>query len=78
MPLELLLLLHGRRDFPRLRSGQASRLTIILLYFCTGGETPLDFARDRLLASLSFCFTSAREERLELPTPGFGDQCSTN
>ena len=21
---------------------------------------------------------SAREERLELPTPGFGDQCSTN
>ncbi len=20
----------------------------------------------------------AREERLELPTPGFGDQCSTN
>ena len=23
-------------------------------------------------------FTSAREERLELPTPGFGDRCSTN
>ncbi len=22
--------------------------------------------------------SSAREERLELPTPGFGDQCSTN
>ncbi len=23
-------------------------------------------------------FLFAREERLELPTPGFGDQCSTN
>ena len=23
-------------------------------------------------------FTSAREERLELPTLGFGDRCSTN
>ena len=23
-------------------------------------------------------FYIAREERLELPTPGFGDQCSTN
>ena len=23
-------------------------------------------------------FHLAREERLELPTPGFGDQCSTN
>ena len=23
-------------------------------------------------------FMSAREERLELPTPGFGDRCSTN
>ncbi len=23
-------------------------------------------------------FYFAREERLELPTPGFGDQCSTN
>ena len=23
-------------------------------------------------------FFLAREERLELPTPGFGDQCSTN
>tara|TARA_R110000782_G_scaffold94053_1_gene177704 strand:- start:339 stop:632 length:294 start_codon:yes stop_codon:yes gene_type:complete len=23
-------------------------------------------------------FIVAREERLELPTPGFGDQCSTN
>ncbi len=23
-------------------------------------------------------FQFAREERLELPTPGFGDQCSTN
>ena len=22
--------------------------------------------------------SAAREERLELPTPGFGDQCSTN
>ena len=23
-------------------------------------------------------FIFAREERLELPTPGFGDRCSTN
>ena len=27
---------------------------------------------------LGFPFYLAREERLELPTPGFGDQCSTN
>ena len=27
---------------------------------------------------LPFLFHYAREERLELPTPGFGDQCSTN
>ena len=28
--------------------------------------------------TLGFPFYLAREERLELPTPGFGDQCSTN
>ena len=27
---------------------------------------------------LNSIFWFAREERLELPTPGFGDQCSTN
>ena len=26
----------------------------------------------------ALAYPHAREERLELPTPGFGDQCSTN
>ena len=26
----------------------------------------------------SFYYFLARDERLELPTPGFGDRCSTN
>ena len=67
-------------------SGSAPNISTIL--FSTGGETscgyPSDWtfvragARDRLLVSQAIVLHSAREERLELPTPGFGDQCSTN
>ncbi len=35
----LLYFLHGRRDFPWLRTGQASRLTGLFPFFSTGGET---------------------------------------
>ena len=31
-----------------------------------------------LIIRFMFTIVLAREERLELPTPGFGDQCSTN
>ena len=58
--------------------------TIIVLSissFCVGQETFLNSfttPSKKLLILLIFLDLSARVERLELPTPGFGDQCSAN
>lgn len=42
---------------------------------------PLSSSNDSFMyvtIKVYFTLYIAREERLELPTPGFGDQCSTN
>ncbi len=45
-------------------------------YYLPGLRGFLRCTQDKLLALPYFLL--ARVERLELPTPGFGDQCSTN
>lgn len=58
--------------------------TIIVLSissFWVGQDTFLNSCTTpskKLLILLIFLDLSARVERLELPTPGFGDQCSAN
>ncbi len=38
----------------------------------------LDSEQKKSFAEAKDCFYLAGAERLELPTPGFGDRCSTN
>ena len=56
------LLIHHNFTIVR----QDRHLPYIVKSFDTKKDVPYD------------TFHTAREERLELPTPGFGDQCSTN
>ncbi len=53
--------------------------------FCSSGHVGHDtlftnslYASSKYNTTLFIVLSLAREERLELPTPGFGDQCSTN
>ncbi len=45
------------------------------MYFISEENKLIKMKKDTPVKDASF---TAREERLELPTPGFGDQCSTN
>ena len=45
------------------------------MYFISEENKLIKMKKDTSVKDASL---TAREERLELPTPGFGDQCSTN
>jgi hypothetical protein len=66
-------MLHG---FLILKKHPLCTLSLPFFFYLPELRGFLRCTQNKLLA-LSY-FLLARVERLELPTPGFGDQCSTN